>query len=785
MRTTWVPLIFLLSGWALVLAIWLVLDQSETQDLKITTLSTAQRIQIKLESCVQTRMALVDSLAMQDWVDQRDVIKNWPSATRTLLNIYSGIQAINYVDNDGIIRVVSPEMGNESALGKNLLEHSDPAVPRALKKAKLSSQIVRTDTVSLLQSGRGFATYKQLIAMNGKPIGFINSVFRIDSLMQYCLHTENISDQYLYQIIEQDGTLIYDHVDQPEKGKWDFEVDLAVQILDKPWRLRLAPNTRYIDSQNSGLDEVLTLVGALLTLLLAFAIRALLARQNSLLESEARYRLLIENQSDLVVHYSADMEIIYASPNYCEVHNKSQLELVGTRFQPKIHEEDQHTFNESQTRLRTSPFVSQYDRMREEIDGDWRWFGWSSSGAVDEQGQLETVTAIGRDITELMRLELQISHAQKMQAVGLMAGGISHDFNNLLQVMLANIEFVLEDLPDNSPVNEDLMRVRQSITRAMELSQKLGSLNRQQSSGVDIIDLKLLVSSFVELLSRTIGSSIEILYETSASDFKVRGSATEIEQVLLNLCFNARDSIEGNGSIKISLDQVNADVLFRQRYPELSGDVYVCIRIKDDGCGMDPETLSRIFDPFYTTKAAGSGTGLGLTNCYSIVRQHDGLILADSKPGKGSTFRIYLPLTDESPTSPSVESSIVHGIEVEGNKVLVVDDDTDVLELTVRNLESAGYKTVTASDGSQALEILRQADSGITLVVMDLVMPVMDGRSAGSFINIEFPDIKILYISGYDPVSQAPDAAPLNGPLLRKPYRAAELYEAMKVLVNT
>jgi PAS domain S-box-containing protein len=221
----------------------------------------------------------------------------------------------------------------------------------------------------------------------------------------------------------------------------------------------------------------------------------LLTRQNFLLESEARYRLLIENQSDLVVHYSTDMEINYASPNYCELFGKSSEQIVGSCFAPDIHEEDRQIFDESQVELREYPFSSQYDRMREKIDGDWRWCAWSFSGVVDEYDELETVTAIGRDITELMRLELQISQAQKMQAVGQMADGISHDFNNLLQVMLAHVEFVLEDLPDDSPVNADFMRVRESI--------------------------------------------------------------------ILNLCFNARDSIEENGSIWITMNRVNTDMLFR------------------------------------------------------------------------------------------------------------------------------------------------------------------------------------------------------------------------------
>jgi len=785
MRTTWIPLIFLLSGWALVLAIWVVLDQSESGSVHRETVSTSERVYKHLESCVQTRMALIDALSNQEWQDQRDIIANWSAVSRPLLDIFSGVQAVNYVDNEGIIRVVSPVSGNEPALGKNLFNHPDPEVPKTLAAAKASGKTVRTNTVTLLQSGRGFTAYKQLFTVDGEPLGYVNSVFRINALIQDCMHLENIDSQYRYQLIEESGQVIYSRVNRPQMGAWDFEVNQAVQILDKPWQLRLAPTTDYVASLNSILDEVLSLVGGILTLLLAWAIRTLLVRQNFLQESETRYRQLIENQSDLIVHYSANLEIIYASPNYCELHGKSLQELLGTQFRPEIHEEDQHTFNESQTRLRTPPYVSQYDRMRVKIDGDWRWFAWSYSGVVDENGHLETVTAIGRDITELMRLEIQVSQAQKMQAVGQMAGGISHDFNNLLQVMLANIEFVLEDLPSDSPVIEDLMRVKSSINRAMELSQRLASLNRQQPQGMEIIDLEPLMGQFVELLLRTLGSTIEIHYQPTGTEFKIRGNASEIEQVILNLCFNARDSIEGNGSIRLSLNRINADVLFRQRYPELTEDAYVCIRIKDDGCGMEPETLARIFDPFYSTKAAGSGTGLGLTNCYGIVQQHDGLILADSKPGKGSTFRIYLPLTDEAITDSSIVENIEVGMKKHRDKILVVDDDPEVLELTLRTLDAAGYNTVSAANGALALEMLRQVDSDISLVVMDLVMPVMDGRSAGAIIRAEFPDIKILYVSGFDPDSGSPQVAPLNGPLLRKPYRAGELYEAIKALVDS
>lgn len=786
MRTTWIPLVFLFSGWMLVFTIWVILNQSDSRQIRFETSSVSESIQLQLESCVQNHTALVDSISSRGWADQDDVIKNWSAATLPILNVYPGIKAVNYVDREGVIRVVSPLIGNEAALGKNLFDNTDPDVPRALNEAKRREETVRTNTINLLQSGRGFVAYKQLFAGDKQFVGFINSVFRIDSLMESCLRGEFIDQQYRYQLIEPEkNILIYSHTDQQESTEWEFEVNRLVQVLDMPWHLRFAPKTTHVNSHNDSLDEVLSLVGASLTLLLAWAIRTLLMRQSSLLESEARYRFLIENQSDLVVHYSSDMEVIYASPNYCQLHGKSREEIVGSHFAPEIHQEDQKIFDDSQVRLSDPPFASQYDRMREKIDGDWRWFGWSSSGAVDEHGQLETVTAIGRDITELMRMEVQISQAQKMQAVGQMAGGISHDFNNLLQVMLANVEFVLDDLPLDSPLNDDLMRVRQSISRAMDLSKKLGSLNRQRAPGVDIIDLESLMVQFVELLSRTIPSSIQIRYMPSTTLLKIRADASEFEQVLLNLCFNARDSIEGNGSIWISINQAKMDAQFRRRYPELTDNAYVCISITDDGCGIDPESLARIFDPFYTTKAAGSGTGLGLTNCYSIVKQHDGLILADSKVGSGSTFRVYLPLTDEALSQKVGEEKLTNSAAKGEQQILVVDDDKDVLGLTARTLESAGYQTLRAANGEEALTLLRQKEMNITLVVLDLVMPIMDGRSTGAIIGVEFPHVKILYVSGYDPESQTPEAAPLNGPLLRKPYRAVELHEAAQQLLNS
>jgi two-component system, cell cycle sensor histidine kinase and response regulator CckA len=381
------------------------------------------------------------------------------------------------------------------------------------------------------------------------------------------------------------------------------------------------------------------------------------------------------------------------------------------------------------------------------------------------------------DMTDRLALEDQLRHANKMEAVGKLAGGVAHEFNNLLLVINTCCEFLAEDLGPESRARDDVAEIRRAAERAGDLTRKLLTFSRKQVLQVGTVDLNAAVARSRDVLRRLLGSSIEFSVDAEASDCFARADQGQIEQVLMNLVVNARDSMPNGGSLRVSSYNIELDPARAATHTVAPGK-YVVLRVSDNGCGMDEATRARIFEPFFTTKPVGMGTGLGLPTVYAIAKQYKGYVSVESVLGRGTTFEFAVPSAPPAePTSDGARSSGRWQTSPTTGRILLVEDEPALRGVTRRVLERAGYDVMEASNGCDALEVI--ATQRPDLVLTDFVMPKMNGRQLQAALAERDPTLPVILMSGYiDPDLLRDDR---NGPvaLLAKPFEPQQLLKAI------
>ncbi|RPI99546.1 MAG: PAS domain-containing hybrid sensor histidine kinase/response regulator, partial [Deltaproteobacteria bacterium] len=364
-------------------------------------------------------------------------------------------------------------------------------------------------------------------------------------------------------------------------------------------------------------------------------------------------------------------------------------------------------------------------------DGTSRIISWNSRSLSDERGTRIGMIALGRDITqprkaekEMASLQEQFRQSQKMEAIGHLAGGIAHDFHNLLTVIQGYSQLSLMDLKD-SPLEENLIEIKRAAERAATLTRQLLAFSRRQVMEMKVLDLNGIVKNLEKMLCRVIGEDVELFTILSENLGKVKSDPGQIEQVLLNLTVNARDAMPGGGKLIIETVDVNIDQTYAQGHISVKPGRYVMLSVTDTGIGMTPEVRERIFEPFFTTKERGRGTGLGLSTAYGIVKQSGGNIWVYSEPGQGTAFKIYLPRVEES-AEEAIPKSIQKNLSARDEAILVVEDEEVVRKLTVKLLQRQGYRIFEARHWEEALAICEKKEA-ILLILTDVVMPEMNG----------------------------------------------------------
>jgi PAS domain S-box-containing protein len=413
-----------------------------------------------------------------------------------------------------------------------------------------------------------------------------------------------------------------------------------------------------------------------------------------------------------------------------------------------------------------------------------------SAEVIEIAGQ-DCVVAIGKDIShrklaeqERLHLEEQLRQAQKMEAVGRLAGGVAHDFNNILMVINGYVQLVLRRLSPRHPLRQNLNEIRKAGERAASLTGQLLAFSRRQFLVPRILDLNKVVADTKEMLRRVIGEDVELVIRQGCKLAKVLADPGQIAQVLVNLAVNARDAMPGGGRLTIETGNVDLREAETGDLPGAAPGPYVMLAVSDTGVGMSKELMEHMFEPFFTTRERGKGTGLGLSTVYGIVKQSGGYVRAQSEPGQGSAFRIYLPCArvgSGKPAARSGKARLAKGRET----VLVVEDELAVRQVVAATLRSCGYKVLEARSGEEAMRRLRRHEGPLHLLLTDLVMPRMNGRKVADSVRTLYPEVKVVFMSGYtDDALLRHGVSDTQGSFLQKPFTMETLTQEVREVLG-
>ncbi len=474
----------------------------------------------------------------------------------------------------------------------------------------------------------------------------------------------------------------------------------------------------------------------------------------------------------------------------CKILGYEEAEIIGANWfdlcvPAEIRESVRAVFHQIMAGDITT--VEFYENELKTSSGELVTLNFHNSMIVDEFGNISGILSSGENITEQRRLELQFNQAQKMEAIGTLVGGIAHDFNNMLAGITGNIFLAKHSAQGLSEVEQKLSRVEELTFRAADMIQQLLTFARKG----DVVKKPLLLSPFLKetlkFLRTTTPENIQLNLESSHTPMTINGDVTQLHQVLMNLVNNARDALEGfeNPAINILLEaqQLESGAALLKKHPDAEPGAYAHLSVADNGCSIPEEAVPHLFEPFYTTKKEGEGTGLGLAMVFGAVKTHNGFIEVESSAGRGSVFHLYLPLQEEAAAiKTTTEDSVSRG---HGEKILVVDDDADVRRSSKEILESMAYEVLQAADGEEAVKLFSSNQQEINLILIDVVMPKLGGVEAIAQIREIRPDIKVIFATGYDKEQALKGKSLGRDIVLSKPYDIKRLSHAIDKLLNS
>jgi two-component system sensor histidine kinase EvgS len=557
---------------------------------------------------------------------------------------------------------------------------------------------------------------------------------------------------------------------------WNETFDFA----GRQWKMSMSPSSYYLKSQKMWQAWIVLLSSLVLTFTLAFYLFKKLRytaeierkvsqelRTNQQLAAEVSERRQAEAAlRDSEARYR---ELFVSTPHPMWIYDLESLAFLDVNDAAMTHygysreEFLSMTIKDIRPAEDVPRLLDNVHHVGEGLDEAGVWRHIKKDGSIIEVeitshalllDQRRTELVLVNDITDRRRIEAerkqlqaQLLQAQKMESVGRLAGGVAHDFNNMLGVILGRAEMMFMGTKPEDPYYEDLQEIYKAAQRSTDLTRQLLAFARKQTIAPKVLYLNDTVEGMLKMLRRLIGEDIDLVWKPDTFLWPVKVDPAQVDQVLANLCVNARDAIFGIGKVIIETNNVFFDEAYCASHAEAKPGQYVMLAVSDDGCGMDKETRENLFEPFFTTKEVGEGTGLGLAMIYGIVKQNDGFINVTSEPGQGTTFKLYFPRTRDA--DKAVGEQTATAIETGSETILLVEDEASILRLGTAVLEKFGYNVIAACTPGEAISMAEQSDIRIHLLVTDVVMPEMNGKELKTRIEKLIPDIKVLFMSGY------------------------------------
>ena len=511
----------------------------------------------------------------------------------------------------------------------------------------------------------------------------------------------------------------------------------------------------------------------------------------ALRENEELLHFIILNSSITLVIIDAEGFQRYVSPGAQKIFGFEISELEGKTLSDVIHPDDLQGVVDATKEAIAHPertIIVEYRHIHK--DNSWVYAEAVGQSFLHDPA-ISGIIASVRDISkrkqaeeESTKLHEQLIQSQKMESVGRLAGGVAHDFNNMLGVILGYSEMALKDTKEGHPMHSALCEIQNAANRSAALTNQLLAFARKQTVSPKVLDLNVTVESMLTMLKRLIGENIDLVWLPDNDLKKVKMDPSQLDQLLTNLCVNARDAITDTGKITIETNNttIEEDDLVVQPY-HIPGK-YVSLTVSDNGCGMDEKTLSLMFEPFFTTKKEGFGTGLGLATTYGIVKQNNGFVVVDSAPGQGSTFKIYLPC-HIAKESYMLTQTGAESVEPGNETILLVEDEPMILNMTTKMLERLGYLVLSASTPGEAICLASEHAGEIKLLITDVIMPEMNGRDLAKNLLSIYPDLKRLFMSGYTADVITHHGVLDNGVnFLQKPFTSNDLAAKVKSIIH-
>ncbi|MDD9301639.1 MAG: response regulator [Desulfobacter sp.] len=729
--------------------------------------SQIQLSKIHLESAISHRFNAVKSLASLFILDPNTDTQAFSLFASNLLDFHPSIRAVQYADSNTQVTYVYPPEGNKITIDRPITLITDPERGPLTKKAIQEKRAVLQGPFELRQGGKGivfrFPIFKDDLFL-GLSIGVYDLKAIVDEAMQGMT-----PDRFIFSLKNSDGNVFW------RSGKLLKEVQQErIRVADTLWTLSGSLKKRQAPPLFPRL--IIWVFGSGFILVSLFFLwsswrqeqgleavarkktKDLFKADNALIASEEKYRLAMEATSDGLWDWNIQTGRVFFSQNWAKILSEKSVELVYESWVSKIHPHDKDEVIASlknHLEGRTDTWQKEHRLLTK--NGEYKWV--LGRGRVVEKdsdnapqrvvGTMTDISASKQAQAEQEILRDRLAQAQKMESIGRLAGGGAHDFNNMLTIILGNTEMVMEDLASSHPASLSLAEIKKAGERSAELTRQLLAFARKQTITPRMLNINGAVEGILKMFGRLIGEGIDLSWHPGKDLWPVKIDPSQLDQILANLCVNARDSMANTGKVTIETGTVHFDEAYCRDHPGFIPGDFVCLAVSDNGSGMDQGTIENLFEPFFTTKKMGEGTGLGLSTVYGIVKQNSGFINVYSELKVGSVFKVYLPRQAEKSKVEIVAGSeeiVLIGHET----ILLVEDEKAILQMTANMLRRLDYTVFAASTPAEALGISSDFETGdLDLLITDVVMPEMNGRDLAEKISRLHPNFRCLFMSGY------------------------------------